>query len=221
MLKPQTLQFLSELSMHNDRLWFKEHRAQYEVARQDFVQELDRFTEIAVEIDPNLTDSLAERHMFRINRDVRFSKNKQPYKSHMSWYIAPGWKANIEFRACYYIRVKPFDSFIWGGNYSPSKEYLAKIRERIATHGHELEAILSDKKFIKYFWELNQNNKLKTGPKWYPKDHKYIELLKYKSFSARSYISDEDLESENWQKEYKKRLKAIKPLVSWLNSIYI
>jgi uncharacterized protein (TIGR02453 family) len=159
--------------------------------------------------------------MFRINRDVRFSKNKLPYKAHMSWYIAPGWKYNIDFRACYYIRIKPLDSFVGWGNYSPSREYLEKIRERIVTHGHELETIITDKKFIKYFWELNQTNKLKTGPRWYEKDHRYIELLKYKSFSARSFISNEDLESEDSTKEYKKRIKAINPLVEWLNNIYI
>jgi uncharacterized protein (TIGR02453 family) len=152
---------------------------------------------------------------------VRFSKNKRPYKSHMSWYVSPGWKANIEFRACYYLRIEPFNSFIWWGNYSPNREYLEKIREHIETHGHELEAIITEKKFVKYFWELNQTSKLKTGPRWYAKDHTYIELLKYKSFSARSYITDVDLESEDWYKEYEKRIKAIEPLIAWLNSIYI
>lgn len=221
MLTQQTFTFLENLSEHNDRLWFKEHQNEYDIARENFKQELDIFTTLAVKADPNLSDAQVEKHMFRINRDVRFSKNKLPYKVHMSWYIAPGWKANIEFRACYYMSIKPFDSFIGWGSYAPSREYLEKIRERIATHGHELETIIQDKKFVKYFWGLAQGNKLKTGPKWYPKDHRYIELLKYKSFSARSHISDIDLQSEIGHKEYKKRMKALEPLVSWLNNIYI
>jgi uncharacterized protein (TIGR02453 family) len=84
MLKPQTLTYLTNLREHNDRLWFKEHRKEYEGVREDFKQELDTFTQLAVKIDPDLKDAQIERHIFRINRDVRFSKNKRPYKSHMS-----------------------------------------------------------------------------------------------------------------------------------------
>lgn len=221
MLKPQTLTYLTNLREHNDRLWFKEHRKEYEGVREDFKQELDTFTQLAVKIDPDLKDAQIERHIFRINRDVRFSKNKRPYKSHMSWYVSPGWKANKDFRSCYYLRVEPFNSFVWGWNYAPSREYLDKIRQKILTHWHELEQIISEKKFVKYYGELGQDNKLKTWPKWYPKDHKYIELLKYKNYSARSHLSDADIESPDSHKEYKKRIKAIEPLIAWLNSIYI
>jgi uncharacterized protein (TIGR02453 family) len=159
--------------------------------------------------------------MFRINRDVRFSKNKKPYKSHMSWYICPGRKQNIDFRACYYLHIEPFNSFVWWGSYAPCREYLEKIRKRIVTHWDELAAIIIEKKFQKYFGQLNSRNMLKTAPRWYSKDHEHVDLLKYKGFSAQSYISDIDLETENWYKEYEKRIRALQPFVNWLNNIHI
>ncbi len=202
-------------------MWFHTHKKDYEIARKNFVDELDIFTKLAEKIDTNIDNAEAERHMFRINRDVRFSKSKLPYKTHMSGYVCPGGKANKEFRACYYLHIEPFNNFMGGGNYAPSPKYLEKIREKIATHWHELDEILNEKKFKNYFWELNQRNKLKTSPRWYPKDHKYIDLLNHKTFSVRSYLSDIEVESEEGYKEYEKRIKALKPLNDWLNNIHI
>ncbi len=221
MLQQHTLTFLTALREHNDRLWFKEHRKDYEKAKANFAWELESFTRIAEKIDDNIKDAESEKHTFRINRDIRFSKNKKPYKSHMSGYICPGWKANKEFRACYYLHIEPFNSFMGGGNYAPSREYLEKIREKIARDGHELEAILNNKTFKKYFWGLRNVNKLKTAPKGYSKDHQYIDLLNHKWFTVRSELSDVDLQSKEGHIEYKKRIKALKPLNDWLNNIHV
>jgi uncharacterized protein (TIGR02453 family) len=119
------------------------------------------------------------------------------------------------------LHIEPFNSFAGWGVYLPSREYLDKIREKITRDGNELEKIIKEKKFKKYFVQLNDGNMLKTGPRWYPKNHKYIKLLRYKGFSAQSYISDVDLEKESGYKEYEKRIKALQPLVNWLNNIHI
>lgn len=221
MLNQSTLIYLQELKENNDRKWFSENRERYDITRQNFRDYFDDFAWNMVKLDSNLKDSIAESHMFRINRDVRFSKNKLPYKAHFSGYISAWWKSNIEIRACYYLHIEPGNNFLWWWVYDPTKQYLEKIREVIAERWHELEAIIEEKNFKKYFWKLREHNMLKTAPRWYAKDHRYIHLLRYKWFSVRSMLTDSEVLSTTSQELYVKRAKALKPLCDWLNGIHI
>jgi len=90
MIQEHTFNFLKNLREHNDRMWFHSHKKDYEIARKNFMDELDTFTKLAEKVDVNIDNAEAEKHMFRINRDVRFSKSKLPYKAHMSGYVCPG-----------------------------------------------------------------------------------------------------------------------------------
>lgn len=220
MFKKQTLTFLKWIKKNNDRTWFQNHKDDYQKARNNFIEVFDDFAGNIVTMDNNFRDSIKESHIFRLNRDVRFSHNKNPYKTHFWAYICPGWKTNMDHRACYYLHIEPGNSFI-GGGVMPEKEYLAKIRERITESWNELEDILWEAQFKKYFKKLSESSMLKTAPRWYPKDHKYIDFLRHKNITAISYLTDEQVLSEDILDILQRRAKAFKPLNDWLNNIYV
>lgn len=221
MIKKQTFTFLKNLKENNDRKWFHVHKDEYQIARKNFVDMFDDFTGRILWVDKNLRDSVWESHIFRLHKDVRFSHNKDPYKFHFSGYICPGWKPNVDLRACYYLHIEPGNNFIGGWAYGCGKEYLAKIRATIAERWDELERILDTPVFKKYFGKLSEESKLKTAPRWYPKDHKYIELLRFKSFSSMTMLSDAEVLSEDIHDILQEKVIAIKPLNDWFNSIHI
>jgi len=181
----------------------------------------DEFTWNTVMNDTSLSNSIWESHIFRINRDVRFSKNKDPYKSHFSGFIVMGWKPNKNIRGRYHLKIEPGSSFFGWWAHMPEKAYLEKIRETIAEKWDELLEIIHHSEFKKYFWNLSQWDMLKTAPRWYSKDHKHINLLRRKSFTALCSISDKELLWEDIQDFLQKRVTALKPMIDWFNDIHI
>ena len=221
MITKKLLHFLKQIEQNNNKSWFDEHREEYHIHKRNFRDFFDEFTGNAVMVDNNLTDSIWEWHIFRINRDIRFSKNKNPYKPFMGGFICPGWKHNKNIRARYYLHIEPWNSFIGWGAHMPEKAYLDAIRNRIWEKWDELVDIISNPNFKKYYKILREWEALKTAPKWFPKDHKYIEFLRKKHITAISHLSDEQVLSEDIHDLLSERIKALKPLNDWLNSIYI
>jgi len=221
MITKKHLNFLKSVGENNTRAWFDEHRDEYHIHKKSFMNFFDEFTSMAVMSDSNLTDSVWESHIFRINRDIRFSKNKDPYKPYMWGFICPGWKPNKNIRARYHIHIEPWNSFVGWWAHMPDKKHLDAIREVISQRWDELEAIITAPEFKKYYPGLTSWNTLKTAPKWFPRDHKYIEYLKRKSISAVCHISDKDILWENIENILQERIIALKPLNDWLNSIHI
>ena len=132
--------------------------------------------------------------MFRINRDIRFSKNKNPYKENMGAFMAPGGR-KAEFGG-YYVHVQPHDeSFVAGGVYMPSPENLKKIRQEIDYNPQELKQLMEAPAFAG-LWGGMMGEQLKTAPKGYPKDHPNIELLRHKSFVVMRKLTDAEMRSE-------------------------
>ena len=212
-----TLQFLKDLKSHNDREWFLNNRGRYEQAKanyESYVQAL--IDEISV-FDPILKGLEAKSCTYRINRDIRFSNDKTLYKTHLGAFIVRGGKKYGDRFAGYYVHVEPGgNSMIAGGAYIPPKPWLNAIREKIDEHGDLLLKILADKEFIKYFGAI-EGEKLRSSPKGYPKDHKYIELLKLKSFLAARMISDKEIVSDSCFNLIIRASRAMKPLNDFLN----
>lgn len=212
-LKP-ALDFLSALQAHNNKSWFQAHRAEYDVARQAFEAFVDDFIQEfrSIEDFENLS---AKDCVFRIYRDVRFSKDKSPYKSNMGASISLGGKHSL--RAPYYIHLEPPNkSFLAGGVYMPTSEQLAAIRRAIMRDPTGLKAAITSKPFKKYFGALS-GEQLKTPPRGYPADHPEIELLKYKQFITGHALTDKAVLSPGLLKHTVEVFTALKPLLDWLN----
>jgi uncharacterized protein (TIGR02453 family) len=157
---------------------------------------------------------------FRIYRDIRFSKDKTPYKT----FVSAGMSSKGKGTGVpgYYFQVEPGNkSMIASGLYQPSAEYLAKIRQEIDYNGDTFKAVVSEKKFKKIFGELWDGDKLKTMPKGYPKDHAHIEYLKLKHFMAMHTFRDEDVLSRNFIKKLVESMKVSKPLNDFLNEALV
>ena len=179
-----TLDFLLALQKHNNKPWFDAHRDAYQEAKQRFEEFVDAFIDEFRSIE-DFADLSAKDCLFRINRDVRFSKDKSPYKPNMGASIALGGKHSI--RAPYYIHLEPPDkSFLAGGVYMPTPDQLAAIRQAIDRDPEKLKAAITSRPFKKYFGTLS-GEKLKTPPRGYASDHPEIELLKVQAIHYRAY----------------------------------
>jgi len=215
MLSAKTLQFLEDLKKNNNRDWFLANKSRYEEYKKEYHKLIAEFLDAMKPKDKNLEMLEVKNCTFRINRDIRFSKDKSPYKSHMGIWMntnpsgvnAPG----------YYIHIEKGASFVAGGFYSPEAHELKKIRKEIAFFYDELEDIVNDKNFKKHFDGLDKNNTLKTAPKDFEKDHPAIEFLKLKSFTVSQKIADKDLTDKDFVKKTTEKLIAIKPLTEFLN----
>ncbi len=153
---------------------------------------------------------------YRINRDIRFSPDKTIYKTHLGAFIVRGGKKNGDKFTGYYVHVEPGNSLIAGGAYMPPAPWLKAIREKISEDGEELIKIISDKEFIKMFKEID-GEKLKSAPKGYSNDHRYIELLKFKSFLVSRMISDTEICNKDGFDLIIRASRAMKPFNDFLN----
>jgi uncharacterized protein (TIGR02453 family) len=215
-IEKSTLQFLSDLQKHNDREWFNANRKRYEDAKANFTGFIQETIDEIVSFDPILKGLEAKSCIYRINRDIRFSNDKSPYKSHFGAFILRGGNKNMHSLAGYYIHIEPGNSMLAGGAYMPPTSRLSVVREKIDEQGYKLIRIISSKDFIRNFGELD-GEKLKTAPKGYPKDHKYIELLKFKSFLATKLISDKEVLQKEYFSNIIEGCRAMKPLIDFLN----
>ncbi|HEU4718935.1 MAG TPA: DUF2461 domain-containing protein [Bacteroidia bacterium] len=215
MIKKETLGFLSRLKKNNNRDWFEKNKQLYLDAKENVENTVEEIIAEVRKIDRRIPAELSARKcMFRIYRDIRFSKDKRPYKTNMGAMINPGGKmASVPG---YYIHFEPGRTFLAGGIYMPGPAELAKIRQEIDYNFRDFKKIVSDKSFKKYFGELDQDDKLVTTPKGYAKDHPAIEFLKLKSFIVVAEISEKDTLSKNFAKTVAPVFKAMQPLHKFL-----
>ncbi|UPZ15950.1 DUF2461 domain-containing protein [Flavobacterium humidisoli] len=217
MLTKESLQFLDDLKKNNNREWFQDSKKRYEIFKKDYHQLVSDFLDIMKPLDPSLELLEVKNCTFRINRDIRFSKDKSPYKAHLGVWMSAGAKgAN---RAGYYVHIEKGASFIAGGFYSPEAEDLKKVRKEIAFFYEDLQEILNDKNFKKEFGSLdiNENNLLKSMPRGYEKDHPAIEFLKLKSFTATQVYDISEVTQKDFVSKMSKKLIALKPLNEFIN----
>lgn len=217
MTLPQILQFLQKLEKNNNKIWMDEHRSEYLDAKLSFENFVDDLLSDFKLIDPSLDMLNAKDCTFRINRDVRFSKNKNPYKNNMSAYFNHQGKKGIG--AGYYFHLEPNKCFIACGIWMPSGEVLSKIRQEIDYNVGELNVLLKKSDFKKQFGNgFDQSDKLVRPPKGYEEDNEAIEYLKLKSFIVQKSIETSELVSTDFKKKLIGIMKSGKPLVTFINN---
>lgn len=211
-----TLDYLLDLRFNNSKPWFDENRKRYEQAQAHFEALVgDILQQFGVVED--LGDTTVKQCLFRINRDIRFTKDKSPYKSHMAAHIGKGGRKGSG--RSYYVHIEPGGSFIAAGAYAPSPEQLKQIRAAIAADGgKKLNAILTNKTFKQYFGTM-QGDTLKTAPKGYDSDHPAIEMLKHKGFIALHKLDDEDVLKDDLAATIVTVCKALKPFEDYFHTI--
>lgn len=217
MLEPQTLRFLSELSQNNNKPWFDAHRKDYEAARIDFQNFIQLIIDDLQRTDATITGIAARDCLFRINRDVRFSKDKSPYKSNMGASIKRGGKKSAF--AGYYFHLEPGKSFIGGGLWMPEAAQLKAVRQEIDYSWEEFQNIIQAKDFKSAFGDLYRDAEIAliTMPKGYEKNHPAIEYLKLKSFFAEASVTDAELTTAALHKKTIGVFKTVYPLLSFIN----
>lgn len=209
------LKFLKDLTRHNDRAWFDTNKSRYLKAKAGFEQVVEAVLNEVLKFDPALAGLDAKKLPFRIYRDVRFSKDKRPYKTNMGAGFSPNGRLVQE--PGYYLHVEPGNkSFVAGGIYMPDASNLAKIRQEIDYNPDELNKIIAAKKFRDTFGDFDDFDKLKTAPKGYPKDHPQIEWLKLKSFIVTMPLTDTQVTDRKFVKVISSACKQIKPLNDYL-----
>lgn len=215
MFSKKSLEFLEDIQANNNRDWFLSQKKRYEEYKKEYHALIAAFLDEMKPKDSNLELLEVKNCTFRINRDIRFSKDKSPYKTHMGIWM--NTNASGTNAPGYYIHIEKGKSFVAGGFYSPENIDLKKIRKEIAFFHDDLEAIVQDKNFKKYYSGLDKNNTLKTAPKDFDKEHPAIEFLKLKSFTVSHPISDKELFDKDFVKKTSQKLIAIKPLIDFLN----
>jgi len=188
----------------------------YLEARDNFESFVQSIINKIILFEPIMKGLEAKSCVFRINRDIRFSNDKSPYKSHFGAFIVQGGKKNGDKFAGYYFHIEPGKSIMAGGAYTPPGPWLSSIREKISEKPGEFIKIINAKDFIKYFGEID-GEKLKTAPKGYPKDHPHIELLKFKSYLVVNEASDKMVLSNEFFNHVISVFQAMKPLNDYLN----
>ena len=217
MIQKSSLEFLADLKNNNNREWFLANKTRYEKYKKDYHQFISDLLEIMTQGDSNLSNLQVKNCTFRINRDIRFSKDKSPYKTHMGIWMSVN--STIKNAPGYYVQIDNDNCFIAGGLYCPEASELKKIRKEIAFFYDELEEIISNKNFKKVFKDLDRDpsQMLKTAPKDYEKDHPAIEYLKLKSVTASQKFDSEIIFEKNAASLIAAKLLALKPLNEFLN----
>ena len=184
MLTAESLQFLEDLKLNNNTEWFHAQKKRYEHFKSDYKNLIALLLEKMKIIDPTLLQLEVKNCTFRINRDIRFSKDKSPYKTNLGiWMPVNTFSKNAPG---YYVHYEKGNSFVAGGIYCPETEDLKKIRSEIAFFYEDLKEIVEEKSFQTFYGDLDRNdtNSLKKAPKDFDPTHEAIAYLKLKSFTA-------------------------------------
>lgn len=215
MIHTETIQFLKALKKNNSKEWFDQNRKSYEQAKENYMDFVEGILGRMKKIDISLADLEPKQCVFRINRDVRFSKNKDPYKTNMGASFSKGGK-KIQC-AGYYFHLEPGGSFIGGGFWMPMAPELNKIRQEIDYNVEAFNKIINKKKFKDIFGSLSESEKLSRPPKGYEVENPAIELLKLKSFIVMTPVKDTEITSKELANKVVDHFETMMPLVDFLN----
>lgn len=210
----QIIVFLTQLQENNNKEWFDANRNTYEKAREEWIKFATESITAVGEFDKDIALLEPKKCIFRINRDVRFSKNKDPYKNNFGLSLNNGGKR--EDFCGYYLHLQPGASFIAGGAYAPMPDKLAAIRQEIDYNAKEFLEIVNDKNFKKHFGTLGGET-LQRPPKGYEADNPMVDFLKHKSFIGQYTLTDKELFAPDFMKNMVEKFKALQPLIAFLN----
>lgn len=216
MLKKETLNFIGDVAENNNREWFATNKEVYEAAKADVLNLVAAIIPELAKVDPLLSaEADPKKSLLRIYRDVRFSKNKDPYKNNFGiWFSAKSKGGN---EPGYYLHIQPGKGFLAGGYWMPDAPHLKLIRQEIDYNIGDFKEIISDTDFKKNF-KLGFDNSLKNAPKGYDPADPNIEFLKLKSFEAITKIDDEEFLKPNLVNKLISSFKTVQPLVAFLRN---
>jgi uncharacterized protein (TIGR02453 family) len=205
-----TISFLKELKLNNNREWFNENKDRFNNIQSQvkiFAQEVNDSL--------NVSDNIEKIKIFRIYRDLRFSKDKTPYKKNIGMAFH---RAKPELRGGYYLEISADESFIAAGFWNPNKEDLLRIRKEIEIDGQEFKRIINQKK-IKDIWGDLRGDEVKTSPKGFTSDHEYIDLIKKKQFIFIKKLKEKDILDEKFQIELVNYFESIRPFFDYMSEV--
>lgn len=209
-ISKSTLEFLSKLKEHNNRDWFNEHKPKFQIEQNKVKQFYNSIME-----QLKTHDDIEQLKMYRVYRDVRFSKDKTPYKPHFAGSFS---RATKKLRGGYYLRIRPGESFLAGGFWQPNKEDLLRIRKEFEMDSQEIREIMNDKNFRNFFGKL-QGDSLKTAPRGFDKSHPDLDLIRMKQFIVVRNFSDEEVLASNFLEEIDQSYKAMRPYFNYMSEI--
>lgn len=215
-IHPKTLSFLKNLKNNNNKPWFDKHKPQYDEIRNEFILFIDELINRLNKTDNTIGEQEASKCIYRIYRDLRFSKDKTPYKKYIAASVARGGrKSNY---AGYYVHIEPGgNSYFGAGVWHPEPKDLQKIRQEIDYNLNDYKKIVEKRSFVKAFGEPF-DDKQKTVPQTYAADNPAIEYLKYRSFIyGADFISDKTVTSLSFMNELTRMAKELSPFVLFLN----
>ncbi|MFT4942592.1 MAG: hypothetical protein ACJAYD_000921 [Patiriisocius sp.] len=210
-VSPASLTFLQKLRENNNKDWMQEHKKEYQ-ASEASLKEL--YAEILKGV--SVLDEIEKQKNFRINRDVRFSKNKTPYNSHRS----VSWsRLGAHRRGSYYLRIEPGMCAIGGGFFGPEPKDLLRIRKEFEMDSDEIRAILAQKDFKKFYKNFNQAYLVKTAPKSFSKEDPNIDLIRLKSFFVVHEFTDTEVKSENFATKVVEGFELLRPYFDYMSDV--
>lgn len=210
-IEKETLEFLQRLKSNNNREWFKVHKEEHDAARAN----VDDFFK-AIEKGLNKSDKIETYKIYRIYRDIRFSKDKTPFKQCISGYWS---RLGEERRGSYWLRIEPDGlSRMGGGFYSPNKDDLFRLRKEFEMEPNDIEKMIRNKNFKRSFGKLHGES-LKTAPKGFDKEHPAIEHIRMKNFYAFILLEDEKILSDYFQDFVLNAFKDIRPFFDYFTQI--
>ncbi len=213
-INPSNLEFLKQLKKHNNRDWFNKHKDCYLKELKDLELFADDLLVMMNGHDKIETPS-GKKSLFRIYKDVRFSKDKKPYKTHWAGRFT---RATKQLRGGYYFHIEAGDSFAACGFWGPEPADLKRIRDEFAYDATPLRKILKSKNFIKTFGEL-EGDQVKTTPKGYDANSPAIDLLRYKQFYVMKRFKDKEVLSPNFAKTLSETFKAARPFLNYMSEV--
>jgi uncharacterized protein (TIGR02453 family) len=213
-IKKESIDFLKALSKNNNREWFNEHKPKYEKAHENMIAFAD-----ALLVEMNKHDHIetlsGKKSLYRIYKDVRFSKEKTPYNTYWSGSFK---RATKHLRGGYYFHIEPGNTFIAGGFWSPSTDDLQRIRQDIDLNYDEWRKMLSQKTLVNTFGKLN-GSQLTSAPRGYAKDHPAIDLLRYKQFILKHTFTDKDICSPDFVKKVNDIFRKLRPYFNYMSEV--
>jgi uncharacterized protein (TIGR02453 family) len=211
--------FLEELEKNNNREWFQANKQRYENAKKEVEDFMNLLIPEIAKFDPDIKDLTAKDCIFRIYNDIRFAKNKPPYKTNFGGFIVKGGKNSGN--SGYYLHLERNNCFAGGGIYMPPADKLKLIRQEIYYNFKEFSKLLSAKPFLNYFDGLDEL-KASRVPKDFPKDCESAEMLKYKSYTMLCKVTQKELQSADFKKQIIDIFKTMTPVNHFLNrALYV
>lgn len=207
----KAFEFLTQIKKNNNREWFAKHKSGYDTivkGNKTF------FNQIYSEFQKH--DSLEGIHIFRIYKDIRFSKDKSPYKTNFG---ASFSRTKPMLRGGYYVHLEPGNSFVGGGFWAPNNEDLFRIRKEFEMNTTEIKKIISDETFVKYFGELKGEDGVKTAPKGFDKNHPDIDLIKKKQYVVMRKFTDNQVFAADFPKEIIATFLAMRPFFDYMSEV--